>query len=153
MYINLAWNCRVWEWPFSVCSARFCQSVATLEWIDQQHFAKTKMEYISLPSNLNAIIGITSYYCVILKMVILHRAIKKIQNEVFVFFVQKEQKTVFIQKNKKIGWKKQVGCFSDKSGLFSTLIVFQSFFCYFPLIARSGISHVTISLNGCAPHI
>jgi len=61
------------------------------------------MGYISLPSNLNAIIGITSYYCVILKMVILHHAIKIIQNEVFVFFVQKEQKTVSIQKIKIIG--------------------------------------------------
>ena len=29
-----------------------------LEWIDQQHFAKTKLGYISLLWNLNAIIGI-----------------------------------------------------------------------------------------------
>jgi len=28
--------------------------------IDQQHFVKTKMGYISLPSNLNAIVGIRS---------------------------------------------------------------------------------------------
>jgi len=34
------------------------------------------MGYISLPSNLNGIIGITSYYCVILKLMILHDAIK-----------------------------------------------------------------------------
>jgi len=38
---------------------------------------------------LNAIIGITSYYCVILKMVILHDAIKTIQNGVFAFFKNK----------------------------------------------------------------
>jgi len=44
------------------------------------------MGYISLPSNLKAIIGIKSYYCVILKMVILHDAIKTIQNKVFVIF-------------------------------------------------------------------
>ena len=53
------------------------------------------MEYISFPSNLNAIIDIKSYYCVILKMVILHDAIKIIQNRVFVFFfLKKEQKPV-----------------------------------------------------------
>jgi len=46
-----------------------------LELIDQEHFAKTETGYISLTSILNAIIGITSYYCVILKMVILHDAV------------------------------------------------------------------------------
>jgi len=58
-------------------------NLTTLEWIDQQLFAKTKMGYISLPSDLNVIIGITSYYCVILKMVILLDAIKPIQNSFF----------------------------------------------------------------------
>jgi len=43
------------------------------------------IRYISLPPNLNAIVGITSYYCVILKMVILHDAIKTIQNGVWFF--------------------------------------------------------------------
>jgi len=43
---------------------------------------------------LNAIIGIKSYYCVILKMVILHDAIKTIQNSVFVFF-EKKNKNLF----------------------------------------------------------
>jgi len=62
--------------------------------IDQKHIAKSKMGYISLSSILNAIIGITSYYCVILKMVILHDAIKTIQNGDFVFFLKKEQKPV-----------------------------------------------------------
>jgi len=58
------------------------------------------MGYISLPSDLNAIIGITSYHCVILKMVILHDAIKTIQNRVFVFFfLKKEQKAISFQKN------------------------------------------------------
>jgi len=48
----------------------FLPSFTILEWIDQQHFAKTKTGYISLPSNLNAIIGITSYFCVILEMMV-----------------------------------------------------------------------------------
>jgi len=56
------------------------------------------MAYISLPSDLNAIIGITSYYCVILKMVILHDSITTIQNSVFVFFSKKEQKPVSYKK-------------------------------------------------------
>jgi len=58
------------------------------------------MGYISLSSNLNAIIGITSCYCVILKIVTLHDAIKTIQNGVLVFF-KKEQKSVFFQKKNK----------------------------------------------------
>jgi len=49
----------------------------------------------------------TSYFCVILKVVILHDAIKTIHNGVFLFFLQKEQKPVTL-KNKQ---KKQVGCF------------------------------------------
>jgi len=49
---------------------------------------ENKDQYISFPIELNAIIGIKSYYCVILKMVISRRpnAIKTIQNSVFVFF-------------------------------------------------------------------
>jgi len=38
------------------------------------------MGYIPLPSNLNGIIGIASYYCVILKIMILHDAIETIKN-------------------------------------------------------------------------
>jgi len=49
------------------------------------------MEYISLPTKLNAIIGITSYCCVILEVEILHDAIKTIQNVVFVLFFLKNQ--------------------------------------------------------------
>jgi len=40
-------------------------------------------------SILNAIVGITSHYCVILKMVILHNTIKTIQNEVTIKTIQK----------------------------------------------------------------
>jgi len=75
------------------------------------------MGYISLPSVLNAIIGITSYYCVILKIVILHDGIKTIQNGVFPLSSTKEQNLVSFLKNPKARSfskeknKKQVGCF------------------------------------------
>jgi len=41
-----------------------------------------------LPSILNAIIGITSHYCVIMKIVILHVGIKTIQNVFFSVFLK-----------------------------------------------------------------
>jgi len=65
-----------------------------LESIDQKHFAKTKMGYISLPQNLNAMIGIKSYFCIILKIVTLHDAIKTIHNGVtkICFFSTKRKK-------------------------------------------------------------
>jgi len=63
------------------------------------------MGYISLPLILNAMIGITSYYCVILKIVILHDGIKTIQNGIFLFSLKKEQNLVSFLKNP----KKQVG--------------------------------------------
>jgi len=47
-------------------------------------------------------------------MVILHDAIKTIENGVFEFFIKKEQKPVSIQKTKNFGFrnnKKHVGCF------------------------------------------
>jgi len=52
------------------------------------------MGYMSLSSNLNAIIGITSYYCVILKIMILHDAIKTIYNKVLPFSLKNEQNLV-----------------------------------------------------------
>jgi len=79
------------------------------------------MGYISLPSNLNAIIG-TSCYWVTLKTVILHDAIKTIQNGFFAFFY--EQTPVSFKKNKNIRiFKKRVFF----NGFFSTLFVFHSF--------------------------
>jgi len=69
----------------------------------------------------------------------------------------KEQKPVFFQKNKTPGVKKKrkktggLG-FLKKLGIFSNLVIFQYSSCDFPLIARSGTSHITISLIGCAPH-
>jgi len=61
------------------------------------------MGYISVPSILDAIIDITSYYCVILKIVILHDGIKTIQNGVILFSVKKEQ-NLALKKNKKTGF-------------------------------------------------
>jgi len=153
MYINLTWNCRVCVGvAFFGLLCAFLPSLITVEWIDQPHLAKTKMGYISLPSNLNAIMDITIYYCIILKMVILHDAIKTIHNGVVCFF-KKRTKTCFFKKNKKFGLKKQKadGLFFSKKRVFLNLIVFQPF-CDFPLIAWSGTSHVTISLFGCTPH-
>ena len=65
------------------------------------------MGYISLPSILNAIIRITSYYCVILKIVILHDGIKTIQNRAFRFSFKKEQILVYWKKIKKTGLLKK----------------------------------------------
>ena len=72
--------------------------------IGQHHFAKTKMGYISLPWNLNAMIGMTSYYCVILQVVILHDAIKTIPNGVL--FLKKNKNLFLFKKNKTTGIKK-----------------------------------------------
>ena len=109
----------------------FLPSLTTLEWIDQQHFAKTKMGYISLPSNLNATIGITSYYCVILKVEILHDAIETIPNGVFVFFF-KRAKTCFFWKKTNSDLKKQVGCFFLKKTGFSQPWLSFNTFVIFP---------------------
>ena len=57
------------------------------------------MVCISLHSILNAIIGITSYYCVILKITKLLDAIKTIQNKFFSFSLKIEQNLVSFQKN------------------------------------------------------
>jgi len=80
------------------------------------------MGYISLPSVLNAIIGITSYYCVILKIVILHDIIKTLQNGVFPFSSKKEQNLV-LKNNKEKRFLKitgGLGFFEKKNGFFST---------------------------------
>jgi len=82
--------------------------------------------YIYLPSILNAIIGITSCYCVILKKVILHDAIKTIQNVFLCFFLKKRTKTCFCLKKQKNVLKKNknnrcIVVFLKKNGFFSTL--------------------------------
>jgi len=75
-----------------------------------KHFCHIPKIYISLPSGLNAIIGIKSCHCVIMKMVMLHDAMKTIQNNVFVYFSKKRTKTCFFLKTQKNGLKKQKTC-------------------------------------------
>jgi len=65
------------------------------------------MGYISLPSNLNGIIGIRSYYCVILKIMILHDAIKTIKNKVFPFSLKNNKILFLFKKTKKLELKKK----------------------------------------------
>jgi len=85
-------------------------------------------------------------------MVILHDAVKTIQKSVFVFFPKKERKPVSLKKNKKTDKKtKHVNSFFLNPGFFNPDYPLTPF-CDFALIARSGTSHVTISLIGCAPH-
>jgi len=84
------------------------------------------MGHISLPSNLNAIISITSY-CVLLKMVILHYAIKQFRMGFYCFFVKKKD-----QENQKPGFeRKPRSVVIFKKTFFSSLIIFQSFFQFF----------------------
>jgi len=66
------------------------------------------MGCVSLPSTLNATVGITSYYCVIQQIMILYHAIKTTQ----IFFFK--QNLVSLKKNK-TRIKKQEGCF-EKTG-------------------------------------
>jgi len=128
MRINLTWTCRVCVGMAFFCLLCTClPSLTSLEWADQQHFAKTKMGYISLPSILNAIIGITCYHCVILKMVILHDVIKLILNCFFPFSLQKEQNLVSSKKKKKQNFflttqKKQAAVFFEKNRFSTTLM-------------------------------
>jgi len=81
------------------------------------------MGYISLHSILNVIIGITSYYCVILKMVILHDAIQTIQNGVFLFFFLKNKNLFLFEKPKKHFFQTQKNRWVVflKPGFFQTL--------------------------------
>jgi len=82
-------------------------------------------------------------------MMILYHAIKTIQNKVFVIFENKllllfnETQKRFIKNSRVVFVKKRVFLNPDYLSIL---------FCDFPLIARSGTSHVTISLIGCAPH-
>jgi len=129
-YINVKWNGKVCVGVAFFCLLCAClPSPTTLEWIDQQYFAKTKMGYISLPSDLNAIlIGITSY-CLILKMVILHDAIKQFRIG-FLYFFWKKNENLFLFKKTKKRLKKTCELLFWNP-FFSILIIFQSFFVIF----------------------
>ena len=137
MQVNLTWNCRACVGVFfSLFAVRMLAKPYHLGVNWPTTHCEIKDGYISLPSILNAIITITSYYCVILKIVILHDGIKTIQNEVFLFslkkrtksgfFYKKLQKTFFFFKQKNPGGL----FFFEKPGFFSTLPAFHAIiFC------------------------
>jgi len=78
---------------FFVCCAHTCQALPL--WSKSTKNLQKKMGYISLPSNLNGmIIGITSYYCVILKIMTLLDAKKTSKNKVFLFSLKNKQNLV-----------------------------------------------------------
>ena len=69
----------------------------------------------------------------------------------------KEQKPVFLKKTTKHpdlkrNEKTLVGWGLKKTSFSQTWLSFNTFFCDFPLIARSGTSHITNSLIGYAPN-
>jgi len=92
----------------------FLPSFTILEFNSPTTLYENKDGYISLPSNLSAIIGITSYYSVILKLVIVYCMMQQ-KNSKWGFCVYSKQRTkpVFCQK-KKSDLKRLVGCFFKK---------------------------------------
>jgi len=83
-------------------------------------------------------------------MVILYDAIKTIQNGVFAFFLKNKNLFLF-KKTKKFGLKKTGGLFFLKKRVFLNHDCLSKL-CDFPLIVRSGTSHVTITLIWYAQH-
>ena len=74
-------------------------------------------------------------------MVILHDAIKTIENGVFVLFFEEKKPVLFQKKTKPPGLKKtKVGVFK-KTRIFRKPGYLSIFLCDFPLIARSGHHH------------
>jgi len=82
---------------------------------------------------------------------VLHDAIKTIQNGVCVFF--KEQRLVSFIKKLKTQIKENTRMGFKKKRVFLNPDYLSILFCDFPLIAQSGKSQVTISLIGCVPKI
>jgi len=114
---------------FSACCEHACQTLPLRSELTN-NTVKTKMGNISFLSILNALIGITSYYCIFLKMVILHDAIKNNSERGFPFSLKKEQNLVsFLKKTKKQQYffktKTKTGglhFFEIKNRFFSTLM-------------------------------
>ena len=107
MCINLTWNCRVCVGvASSVCWGRSCQALSLWSELnkDGAHFFTLKCECHNRYNKL---------FCVILKLLILHDAIKTIQSGVFVF-LKKGTKTCFFSKSKKFGLKNRWVVFSKK---------------------------------------
>ena len=153
MYINLTWNCRVCGSGFSLFDVRFLAELYYFEvnWPtilcenrEMEHIFKIKLE---CQNSYNI------YYCEILQMVILHNAIKTIQNGVFMFFEKRMKTCFFKKKTKNATLKKQEGWnFLKTPGFYQPWLSFNPF-CDFPLIALSGTTDDTISLIGRAPYI
>jgi len=95
-----------------------------------KNLQKQRWGDIYLPSNLNGIIGITSYYCVILKIMILHDAIKTSKNKVFPFSLKKERNLVsfFKKKQKKWGFlkKNKWDVFFERKRVFLNLVTYPT---------------------------
>jgi len=79
-------------------------------------------------------------------MMIFHDAMKVIPNWVCVLFLNKRTKPVSFQKKPR---KRMMNNILLKR-IFLNPDYLSILFCNFPLIARSGTSHVIISLIGCA---
>jgi len=114
------------------------------------------MGYISLPSNLNGIIGITSY-CVILKLMILYDAIKTIKNKVFPFSLKKENLVSFQKIQKSPFFFKPGGFFSTLLGCRppwgkSTYIPKKQFIYINKSIALSTVFIRLLAALDCKPH-
>jgi len=122
----------VWEWLSSVCCARSCQASPLWSELTNNTLRKQRWDTFLYPQNWMpyTVIGITSYYCVILKMVILHDEMKTIPIGFLRVFLKNESLFLF-KKTKKIGLKKKQknrwGVFFKKRFFFSILIVLQSF--------------------------
>jgi len=69
----------------------------------------------------------------------------------FCVFFQITKTCFFKVKTKNLDLRKSGGLFFLKIGFFYPDYL-SILFCDFPMSARSGTSHVTISLIGCAPH-
>jgi len=78
--------------------------------------------------------------------VILHDAIKTIQNRVFVFFSNKRTKPVSFQKNEENRIKKNPCELFFQNPLFFNPDYLPILFCDFPLIARSGTIVTSLSV-------
>jgi len=80
---------------------------------------------------------------------------KQFRIEFWCFLYEKEQKLVSFRKNPKKLIKKWTGglfFFKKSEDFYQPWLYLSILVCDFPLIARSGKSHVTIRVIGCAPY-
>jgi len=106
----------------SVCCAHACQALQLRSELTNNTENKDGVHFFTLNFECHTV-GITSHYCMILKIVILHDAIKIIQNGVFPFSSIKKQNLFSLKKTTKNGFerktnKKEVGFFFWKKLFF-----------------------------------